>query len=45
MPAGDTEMLARVRERADSVELRAAGATKLVEAELPEAAERSPRTP
>jgi hypothetical protein len=35
MPTGDTEMVDRVRERAASVELRAAGATKLVEAELP----------
>jgi hypothetical protein len=35
MPTGDTEMVDRVRERADSVELRATGATKVVEAELP----------
>jgi len=35
MPTGDTEMVGRVRERAASVELRATGATKLVEAELP----------
>ena|SRR3712207_240700 len=35
MPIGDAEMVERVRERATSVELRAAGATKLVEAELP----------
>jgi hypothetical protein len=35
MPIGDTEMVERVRERAASVELRAAGATKLVEVELP----------
>jgi hypothetical protein len=35
MPTGDTEMVDRVRERADSVELRAVGATKLVEANLP----------
>ena len=34
MPAGDTELLDRVRERADTVEVRAAGATKLVEADL-----------
>jgi hypothetical protein len=34
MPLGDTEMLARVRERCDDVEARAAGATKLVEAKL-----------
>jgi hypothetical protein len=35
MPIGDTEMVDRVRERAGSVELRAAGATKLVEVDLP----------
>jgi hypothetical protein len=35
MPISDTEMVERVRERAASVELRATGATKLVEAELP----------
>lgn len=35
MPLGDTEMLARVRERCDAVETRAAGATKLVEVRLP----------
>jgi hypothetical protein len=35
MPTGDTEMVDRVRERADAVELRAAGATKLVDADLP----------
>jgi hypothetical protein len=34
MPLGDTEMLARVRERCDDVEARAAGATKIVEARL-----------
>jgi hypothetical protein len=34
MPAGDTEMLDRVRERGDVVEVRSAGATKLVEARL-----------
>ena len=34
MPIGDTEMLARVRERCDDVEARAAGSTKLVEARL-----------
>ena len=34
MPIGDTEMLARVRERCDDVEARAAGATKLVEATI-----------
>jgi len=34
MPISDTEMLARVRERCDDVEARAAGATKLVEATL-----------
>lgn len=38
MPLGDTEMLARVRERYEGVEARAAGATKLVEVQLaPEA--------
>jgi hypothetical protein len=41
MPTGDTEMVDRVRERADAVELRATGATKLVEADLP--ADRTPR--
>jgi hypothetical protein len=35
MPAGDTELIDRLRQRAESVEIRAAGATKLVEAELP----------
>jgi hypothetical protein len=39
MPTGDTEMIDRVRERTDSVTLRATGATKLVEAELPAAAD------
>jgi hypothetical protein len=34
MPLGDTEMLARVHERCDDVEARAAGATKIVEARL-----------
>jgi len=34
MPLGDTEMLARVRERCDGVHAHAAGATKLVEARL-----------
>jgi hypothetical protein len=34
MPIGDTEMLARVRERCVEVEAHAAGATKLVEARL-----------
>jgi len=34
MPLGDTEMLARVRERCDDVEAHAAGATKIVEARL-----------
>ena len=34
MPTGDTELLDRVRERADTVEVRAAGATKLVDADL-----------
>jgi hypothetical protein len=41
MPTGDTEMVDRVRERADAVELRATGATKLVDADLP--AHRAPR--
>jgi hypothetical protein len=35
MPLGDTEMLARVRERCDDVETRAAGATKIVDARVP----------
>jgi hypothetical protein len=34
MPTGDTEMVDRVRERADGVEIRATGATKLVDADL-----------
>jgi hypothetical protein len=34
MPAGDSELLERVRERADSVESRRAGATNIVEADL-----------
>jgi hypothetical protein len=34
MPISDTEMIGRVRERADGVEARAAGATKIVEAHL-----------
>jgi hypothetical protein len=34
MPIGDTEMLARVRERCDEVEAHAAGATKIVEARI-----------
>jgi hypothetical protein len=34
MPLGDTEMLARVRERCDHVEAHAAGATKVVEARV-----------
>jgi hypothetical protein len=37
MPLGDTEMLARVRQRSPDVKARAAGATKIVEARLPEA--------
>jgi hypothetical protein len=41
MPTGDTEMVDRVRERAGVVELRATGATKLVDADLP--ADRVPR--
>ena len=35
MPMGDTELLDRVRERGSNVEVRAAGATNLVEADLP----------
>ena len=35
MPAGDTGLLDRIRERAGSVEVRATGATKFVEADLP----------
>jgi hypothetical protein len=34
MPISDTEMIGRVRERADDVEARATGATKIVEARL-----------
>lgn len=34
VPIGDTELLHRIRERARSVEVRAAGATVLVEADL-----------
>jgi len=34
MPTSDTEMLARVRERTGTVEVRAMGSTKLVDAEL-----------
>ncbi|MGK5171114.1 hypothetical protein [Geodermatophilus sp. CPCC 205761] len=34
MPISDTEMLDRVRERTDAVEMHAAGATKIVEARL-----------
>jgi hypothetical protein len=34
MPTGDTELLDRVRERTDTVEVRAAGSTNLVEADL-----------
>jgi hypothetical protein len=34
MPISDTEMLDRVRERADDVQARPAGATKIVEARL-----------
>jgi hypothetical protein len=34
MPLGDTEMLARMRERCDEVEAHAAGATKVVEARV-----------
>jgi len=34
MPVSDTEMLDRVRERAEVVETRATGATKVVEARL-----------
>jgi hypothetical protein len=34
LPLGDTEMLDRVRERCDPEEVRAAGATCLVEADL-----------
>jgi hypothetical protein len=34
VPTGDTELLDRIRERARSVDVRAAGATVLVEADL-----------
>ena len=34
MPSGDTEMLARVRERCEDVEAHSAGATKIVDARL-----------
>ena len=34
MPASDTEMLAHLRERAGTVEVRGMGSTKLVDAEL-----------
>jgi len=34
LPIGDTEMIERVRERSEDVELHAAGATKIVEARL-----------
>jgi hypothetical protein len=40
MPIGDVEMVDRVRERAGAVALRATGATKLVDADLP--ADRTP---
>ena len=35
LPLGDSEILDRVRERCDTEEVRAVGATCLVEAELP----------
>jgi hypothetical protein len=35
LPLGDTEILDRVRERCDTAEVRAAGTTCLVEADLP----------
>lgn len=38
LPLGETEMLDRVRERCDTVETRAAGASCLVDADLPDAA-------
>jgi hypothetical protein len=44
MPAGDTEMLDRVRERADGVEVRATGATNLVEARLEDEHDDRPTT-
>lgn len=34
VPSGDTELLNRIRERARSVQVRSAGATTLVEADL-----------
>jgi hypothetical protein len=34
VPTGDTEMLDRIRERAQSVDIRSAGATALVDADL-----------
>lgn len=37
IPLGDAEILERVRERCDGVETRAAGATSLVDAEMPTA--------
>ncbi len=40
VPTGDTGLVDRIRERADSVEVRATGATKFVEAELPPRPER-----
>lgn len=43
VPLGDTEMLARVRDRSDSDETRAAGASCLIDAELP-GPETEPRT-
>lgn len=37
LPLGETEILERVRERCDSVEAHAAGASCLVDAEVPDA--------
>ena len=37
LPIGDTEILERLRERCDDVQTRSAGATCLVDADLPEA--------
>jgi hypothetical protein len=37
VPMGDTELLDRIRERAGSVDVRAAGATVLVEMDMPRA--------
>ena len=37
LPIGDTEMLERLRERCDNVQTRPAGATCLVDADLPRA--------